>query len=362
MKIAISAAEPSADLLAAKLITELRAQNSNISIQGMAGDKMLASGCVRLWNKDRVSVMGFGDVIKKLVTLIRLRTTIINYFLHNKPDIFIGVDAPDFNFAIERRLKQAGIKTVHFISPSIWAWRQWRIKKIKESSDLILCLFPFEVDFYKKHKQKALFVGHPLAEHLIPRKNHVSGNNILLMPGSRNSEIKQLLPEMLNATRIMVKQYPELKFHLVLANSVLFKWASEQLFDIKVNISIGDAHTQIVKADLVLVASGTATLEVALIGVPMVVVYKLSKFNYYIIRRLIKSRYIALPNILTNKLLVPELIQKNANAINIAKQAIRIMTSDKELLIKEFNAIHSQLKHNASAESAKIILKFANEQ
>lgn len=356
MKIAISAAETSGDLLGAKLVDALKKQNPAADIEGLAGEKMLASGCQQLWDQKLVNVMGFSEVLKKLPALLRLRKTIIEYFSTNKPAVFIGVDAPDFNFVIEKKLKSQGIKTVHFISPSVWAWRQSRIKKIKQSTDLVLCVFPFEVDFYQKNQQKALFVGHPLAQSLSPRQNHVAEKNIVLMPGSREGEVKRLLPEMIAAAKLMATQDDELTFHLVLANDVLRHWAKQQAGDLRVTLSSGDAHQRIEQADLVLVASGTATLEVALVGVPMIVVYKLSAISYFIASRLVKSPYVSLPNVIANKALVPELIQKDANGVNIAKQALQILSDDNQTLVEEFKAIHAQLKHEADDEAAKAIL------
>ncbi len=361
MRIAISAAETSSDLIGSKLVLSLKAQNPGVHIEGLSGDKMTSAGCKKLWDMNLVNVMGFSEVLKKLPYLLGLRKKIIDYFSNNKPDVFIGVDAPDFNFVIEKKLKSRGIKTIHFVSPSVWAWRQNRVKKIKKSTDLILCLFPFEVDFYKSNNQRALFVGHPLAESLKPRKNHINGKNILLMPGSRESEVKKLLPEMLLAIGIMSKQDPELKFHLALASDELQSWAKEKINTSAVSVSIGDAHTRMLDADLVLVASGTAALELALVGVPMVVIYKLSSLSYFIASRLIKSKYISLPNVIANKDLVPELIQDNANANNIAKQAMKIITSDTSSLVQEFNDIHSKLSLNASDESARLIYEFINE-
>jgi lipid-A-disaccharide synthase len=224
-----------------------------------------------------------------------------------------------------------------------------------------LCVFPFEVDFYRKNQQKALFVGHPLAESLTPRKNHKPGKNVLLMPGSREDEVKRLLPEMLSAARLMAEQDSDLTFNLALANNVLRAWVEQQIQGLTIDISMGDAHQRIEQADLVLVASGTATLEVALVGVPMVVIYKLSALSYFIASRLVKSPYVSLPNVIANKDLVPELIQNDANGDNIAKHAMAILTRDNQALVKEFNAIHAQLKHNASDEAARAIITFINE-
>ena len=361
MKIAISAAEVSGDLIASKLIQALKTQNPDVTIEGLAGEAMVSAGCKQLWNQNLVNVMGFSEVLKKLPSLLRLRRNMVEYFSTNKPDVFIGVDAPDFNFVLERKLKRQKIKTVHFVSPSVWAWRQSRVKKIKESTDLVLCLFPFEVDFYKENNQRALFVGHPLAEKLSPRKNYTANKSVLLMPGSRSGEVKRLLPEMLAAAQLMSAQDPELTFHLALANAELQTWAEQQINTQAVSISIGDAHLRMAQANLVLVASGTAALELALVGVPMVVVYKLSNFSHFIASRLVKSKYISLPNVIADKPLVPELIQKQANAENIAKHAMSIINQDNQVLIQEFHKIHAQLNQNASAESARIINEFVCE-
>jgi len=361
VKIAISAAETSGDLIGSKLVAALKAQNPDIQIQGLAGDKMIDAGCVQVWNQKRVNVMGFSEVLKKLPALLRLRKTIIQYFSKDKPDVFIGVDAPDFNFVIEKKLKRKGVKTVHFISPSVWAWRQNRVKKIKKSTDLMLCLFPFEVDFYKKYQQRAVFVGHPLAEMLQPRVNYQPTKNILLMPGSRESEITRLLPEMLAAALVMAKQDTQLTFHLALANDELLEWAKPLAEKAKVSVSMGDAHQRMPQSDLVLVASGTAALELALLGVPMVVVYKLSAFSYFIASRLVKIKWVSLPNIIAKKTLVPELIQGQANGGNIAKYAMDILHGDMEALTQEFNNIYRQLNLNASEESARLICDFINE-
>jgi len=360
-KIAISAAETSGDLIGSTLVQALKAQDSNLQIEGLCGDKMQQAGCQKRWDMSLVNVMGFTEVLKKLPSLFKLRAEIVSYFSDQQPDVFIGVDAPDFNFIIEKKLKKQGVKTIHFVSPSVWAWRQSRVKKIKQSTDLLLCLFPFEVNFYKQCGQRAVFVGHPLAEKLSPRKNHISSKQILLMPGSRSGEVKRLLPELLAAAVIMSKQDSDLSFHLALANEELLNWAIELVGDQQLEISIDEAHIRMQSADLVLVASGTAALELALVGVPMVVVYKLSAMSYFIASRLIKSKYISLPNVIADKALVPELIQDDANAQNIANQAMIILSSDQKEIIAEFGNIHQQLSLNASEESARLVLEFINE-
>ncbi|SMN11910.1 Lipid-A-disaccharide synthase [uncultured Candidatus Thioglobus sp.] len=358
MLIAISAAETSGDLIGSKLVAALKAQDASLQIEGLAGEKMIDAGCVQLWDQKQVNVMGFSEVLKKLLPLLKLRKTIIEHFSNNKPDVFIGVDGPDFNFVIEKKLKRRGVKTVHFISPSVWAWRAGRVKKIKKSTDLVLCLFPFEVDFYEKHGQRAVFVGHPLAETLHPRVDYSPTKAILLMPGSRDSEVKRLLPELLASAQLMAEQDSQLSFHIALANDELLEWAKPLADKANISLSVGDAHQRAAQSDLVLVASGTAALELALIGVPMVVVYKLSAFSYFIASKLVKIKNISLPNIIANKTLVPELIQDEANADNIAKHALQILNNDIKLLTQEFTKIHQQLSLNASEESARIIREF----
>ena len=361
MKIAISAAETSGDLIASALVKSLLEVQPDCQIEGLVGDKMIDAGCQRLWHIDQVNVMGLSEVVIKLPSLLRLRNSIVKYFSDNKPDVFIGVDSPDFNFTIEQKLKQRGIKTVHFISPSVWAWRSNRIKKIKASTDLMLCLFPFEVDFYKKHGQKALFVGHPLTEKLQPRQNYKPSKKVLLMPGSREAEIKSLLPELLSTVNLMRERDSTIQFSLALANEHFKEWVEDRIHKSEIELSVGDAYAKIAQSDLVIVASGTATLEIALLGVPMVVVYKLSGVSYQIVKRLLRTNFISLPNVILGKEVIPELIQENANGKNIANVAMQIIVSNNSELVSELRKIHTLLHQDSSAQSAKAILEFVNE-
>ncbi len=355
IKIAISAAEHSGDLLASWLIKSLSEDNDKLSFFGLAGNKMQEAGCYKIWDINLVSVMGFTEVLKKLPQLIALRKQIIKEIITQKPQLFIGVDSPDFNFKIEKKLKQNGIKTIHFISPSVWAWRSYRVRKIKKYTDIILCLFPFEVDFYRKHKINAVFVGHPITKILSPRINYTKTNNVLIMPGSRTSEIKAILPTMLDAISVMKKNNANLKFSMALVNDKLLPWIKPRIANLNIDITFNDSHNQLQKSDLVIIASGTATLEALIIGVPMVVVYKLSTTSYLIAKILINIPYVSLPNILSNKPLVPELIQKNANKENIAKQSLQLLASDNSLLIAEFNKIYHQLNQDSKTIIGKTI-------
>ena len=362
MKIALSAAETSGDLIASSLVVALKQNHPNCLIDGLAGDKMVDAGCQRLWHMNEVNVMGFSEVLRKLPSILELRKHISKYYLANKPDVFIGIDSPDFNFKIERILKKNGVKTIHFISPSVWAWRSNRIKKIKESTDLILCLFPFEVDFYRKHNQKAIFVGHPLAETLKPRKDYKSNKNVLLMPGSRESEIKYLLPELLKAVELMKDENTDLIFNISLANDQQLDWVNKSIDGLEIGLSVGDAHTKISNSDLVIVASGTAALEVGLLAVPMIVVYKLSYLSYQIASRLLHTREVSLPNKILGRNVVPELIQDDANGENISEHAMKLLESDNTKLVEELGKIHSLLNQQSSSKSVEAIIDFINEK
>ena len=347
IKIAISAAESSGDLLAAELIKLF--DKDKLIFFGLAGDKMQQSGCKKYWDVKEVSVMGYTEVLKKIFSILRLRKEIIKTIILNEPKLFIGVDSPDFNLGIEKKLKQQGIKTVHFISPSLWAWRASRVKKIKKYTDLVLCLFPFEVDFYKKHGITAKFVGHPLTKVLKPRTNYKPSNNVLLMPGSRESEIKQMIPIILAAAKLMQDARPELVFNMALLDDKLLQWVKQQITisGVSTKVLLQKSHEQLRDSDLVIVASGTATLEALMVCVPMVVIYKLSTITYTIAKTLTTIKYLSLPNILANKQLVPELIQKNANKENIKKHALELLAKDNTELISQFHSIYNKLDKNS---------------
>ena len=225
----------------------------------------------------------------------------------------------------------------------------------------MLCLFPFEVDFYKKHGQKALFVGHPLTEKLQPRQNYKPSKKVLLMPGSREAEIKSLLPELLSTVNLMREQDSTIQFSLALANERFKEWVEDRIHKSEIELSVGDAYAKIAQSDLVIVASGTATLEIALLGVPMVVVYKLSVVSYQIVKRLLRTNFISLPNVILGKEVIPELIQENANGRNIANVAMQIIVSNNSELVSELRKIHALLHQDSSAQSAKAILEFVNE-
>lgn len=355
-KIAISAGEHSGDLLGMSLIEAINAQES-VDFFGLAGSKMQSVGCRKCWDISQVSVMGFVEVLKKLPSLLRLRREMIARFKAEKPDLFIGIDAPDFNFKIEAKLRQAGIKTAHFISPSVWAWRASRIKKIKQSTDLMLCVFPFEVEFYRQHNMSAIFVGHPLAHQLLPRENYQKTGKILLMPGSRKTEISAILPPILQAIPDILANNLNAKFSLALLDDSLLDWIKPQLdgLGVEVEIIFNQSHTQLPQSDLVITASGTATLEAMIVGVPMVVVHKLPILTNAIARKLMTIDHIALPNILSKQYLVPELTQSQANPAEIAKHSNQLLSQNTDELVAKFKEITQTLVKDKTLVATELL-------
>ena len=355
MKIAISIAETSGDILGSQLIKVIKDNYPNAEISGLMGDYSANAGGNKLWDSSLVSVMGFTEVIKKIIPILLLRQKMIKFWLKNPPDIFIGVDSPDFNFTIEKKFKAIGVKTIHFISPSIWAWRPERIAKIKQSTDIMLCLLPFEVDFYKKHNIEAYFLGHPFAKNLQLRTNYQNQKRILFMPGSRTSEIEMMLPTMVKIAQNIGRVDNDYNFHIALADDKDFEFAYSWKKGDKITISIGDAREQIQNSDLVIVASGTASLEVALLGVPMVVVYKMNPLSYQIAKRKLRIKNISLPNILAGKRIVPELIQDNFNVHKTIANIFQVLKDDN--LHMEYAKIHQSLQGDFDDEVLKSIDK-----
>lgn len=356
-KIAISATEHSADLLGAILIAALA--KNQLTFFGLAGQKMQTAGCKKHWDLAQVNVMGFSEVLKKLPSLWRLRKQMIGTFIAEKPACFIGIDAPDFHFFIEKKLKSKGIKTVHFVSPSFWAWRIGRVRKMKKNTDLVLCLFPFEVDFYRQHQILAVFVGHPLAQTLpqkpLAKLAQKKTQQVLLMPGSRATEVQLILPTLLATLPEILSKNTSTKFVLTLADEHYKQWAEVQVAqqDIPVKITSGDSHQQLLLADLVLIASGTATLEAMMIGVPMVVVYKVTGLTYWLAKRLLRTKWVSLPNILAQKAMVPELLQQAMTKENISYHANQLLKTDNTELLQCF----FRLRQSLQADTASIIRK-----
>jgi len=371
LRIGLVVGEASGDQLGAGLITALQENHSDAIFEGVAGPKMQALGCQSLYPMETLSVMGLVEPLKRLPALLRMRRGLVDHFIAQPPDVFIGIDAPDFNLGIELRLKKAGIPTVHYVSPSVWAWRQGRIKKIARAVSHMLTLLPFEADFYQDHNVPVTFVGHHLADEL-PLQPDVRGARsqlnlpcetpiIALLPGSRQSEVALLGQLFLDTARLCLKERPELSFVLPAANSARRQQIDAMLAeaeDLPVTVFDGQSHLVMEAADVVLLASGTTALEAMLLKKPMVVSYKTGWLTHAIISRMLKVPYVSLPNLLAGRELVPEVLQDEATAQRLA-ELLMARLGDSALAVKlrnDFTQIHQQIKCNGNQKAAQAVL------
>ncbi len=374
MRIAIVAGEVSGDILGSRLITSLKKHYPDAIFEGIAGDEMQQAGCVSLYTMDRLSIMGYVEVLPRLFELLKIRKSLIQRWIKNPPDLMIGIDAPDFNLKLEQKLYQVGIPTVHYVSPSVWAWKEGRVKKMKGAMDLMLTLFPFEVDFYKKHSIKAEFVGHPLADEIPLEVDKGEARKALslplepfilaVLPGSRMGEIKRISPDFIHALRVLHQQHPDWIFLVPMVNNKVeeaFARIKQEIApEVPITIINGQSRTVMSASDQILMASGTAVLEGMLVGRPMVAAYRVAPITAKIIRvfKLIKSKYFTLPNNLADEYLVPELIQEDITQENILKEVGAQFNQSEEQrnhMLSRFTEIHIQLKQNASERAAKVL-------
>ena len=371
LRIGIIVGEASGDQLGAGLIAALQSVHPDAIFEGVGGTKMQALGCTSLYPMETLSVMGLVEPLKRLPELLRMRRGLVEHFIAQPPDVFIGIDAPDFNLGIELRLKKAGIPTVHYVSPSVWAWRQGRIKKIARAVDHMLTLLPFEADFYQRHNVPVTFVGHPLADEL-PLVPDISaaraqlnlpsdGPVIALLPGSRQSEVGLLGQLFLDAARLCLQARPELTFVLPAANPARRQQIDAMLADagdLPISVLDGQSHLAMEAADVVLLASGTTALEAMLLKKPMVVSYKAGWLTHAIISRMLKVPYVSLPNLLADRELVPEVLQDEATAETLATLLLERL-GDSDLAIKlrsDFTELHQQIQCNGNQKAAEAVL------
>lgn len=368
----IVAGEKSGDILGAGLISELRKHYPDAKFVGIGGPDMIAQGCESLAPMDRLSVMGFVEPLGRLPELFALKKRLRDYFVEHSAAVFIGIDSPAFNLRLESELHLQRIKTVHYVSPSVWAYHESRIHKIKKSVDLMLTLFPFETAIYRQHDIAVKCVGHPLAD-TIGFEDHTPLNRakydlamddtvITLMPGSRGGEIRRLGPIFLAGAMLALRDYPKLKFLIPYSSaeaksgiSALLK--EHNIFPGEQFQLVGDSHSAISAADLVVLSSGTATLETLLLRRPMIVGYKLATITYTIASRLVKIPFVALPNLLASRQLVPEYIQNKLTASVVRDEIIKFLTNaeSRAPLLEEFDAIHNSLRLDASKQAAGAI-------
>ncbi len=369
-RIALCAGETSGDQLGAGLIEELRSRFPDAEFAGIGADGMRAAGLDAWFDASELAVMGLAEVLAHLPRLLKLRKAFRQRVLDWKPDVFIGIDAPDFNLGVERWLKQRGVRTVHYVSPSVWAWRESRAAKIGASADRVLCLFPMEPPIYARHGVDAVFVGHPLADAIPLQPDRLAARAALgepddapmlaLLPGSRVGEIERMLPVFLDATARLVPNVAGLRVLIPAANAqcraLIERIAGPQSH---VRVLDGDAQRAMIASDVVLLASGTAALEAMLCKRPMVVGHRISPLTYGIVKMfgLLKTEHVSLPNILARKPLVPELLQDDCTAGKLQAALLRWFSDPGAVAAvrPEFMAIHQTLRRGASARAADAI-------
>ena len=378
LRIGIVAGEASGDILGAGLIRSLKTRFPDLIVEGIGGELMQAEGCISRYPMERLSVMGLVEVLGRLFELLKARKALIQYFIDNPPDVFIGIDAPDFTLHMEGRLKAAGIPTVHYVSPSVWAWKRKRIFKIKQTTDLVLALFPFEPACYQETGQRIEFVGHPLADQIVndpslqdPRalfSISESQRVVALLPGSRGSEIKYLAEPFLQTARWLAEKEPDLLFLLPAANEQRFNeleaLLNESFSGLNVRLVLQQSRQVMATADAILIASGTATLEATILKKPMVVAYKMASLTYAIYSRMIKSRHISLPNLLADEALVPEILQDDVTPRILGEALLKALNDHSyiDYVQKRFEDVYTQLHQDADERAASAIVKLLEDK
>lgn len=374
----VIAGEASGDVLGGDLIRELRSQFPASQFYGIAGPQMQAAGCEPWFQAEELAVMGLVEVLSHLPRLLRIRREVVAKILALRPSCFIGIDAPDFNLPVSRRLKAAGIKTVQYVSPSIWAWRSGRAAKISRDTNLVLTLFPHEPPYYERHGGQARFVGHPLADNIDLQPDKAGARQALglppdgpllaLLPGSRAGEVKRLAPAFLKAAKILTDEIGNLQIVSPQASNSIRQYFSALQQEVAPNLPITlldrQASQAMIASDAVLLASGTAALEAMLCKRPMVIAYRIANLTYAIVKglNLLKGKHYALPNVLAGRQLAPEILQYEVTAENLAAATLPLLQNpDSQAEIQsEFLAIHKNLKRNASATAAKAIVELVN--
>lgn len=375
MQIGIVVGEASGDILGAALMRALRQHYPDCEFSGIGGPRMLALGFHSYFPMDRLSVMGLVEPLKRLPELLKIRRFLKAHFTEYPPAVFIGIDSPDFTLNIERHLKSAGIPTVHYVSPSVWAWRQGRIKGIARSVDLMLTLLPFEADFYREHQVPVEFVGHHLADEIplevdTPRAREAMGITpdgplVALLPGSRSSEVEKLAPLFLQAARLCKAQRANIQFVIPAANPDRYRQIHHLLaeyVDLPVNLVQGKSQKAMAASDVALIASGTTALECMLLKTPMVVAYKMAGLSFAIMSRMATTQYVSLPNLLAGRELVPELLQSAATPEALSAAVLDYIDHPQKTqeLVHTFTKMHQELSRHASGRAADAIARLVD--
>jgi lipid-A-disaccharide synthase len=372
-RVAMVAGEASGDLLAAHLIAALKARRPGIEFAGIGGPKMMAEGLQSHFPMDRLSVRGYAEALRHYREIMGIRKKLVRAMLEDRPDLFIGVDSSDFNLGLERSLKEAGIKAFHFVSPAVWAWRRWRVRRIARSVDRILVMFPFEPPIYEKVGVPVTYVGHPLADMIPfePPKDEAraqlrlpSGKLIIaLLPGSRRSELEYMANAFVLAAHRFRQEVHDVHFVVPMVTREtreMFERAihENQRTDLPLTLLFGHSHDALAAADLALVASGTATLETALFKTPMVIAYRQSPISWAIMRQMLYLPYVGMPNILAGERLVPELLQDEATPANLAGALLTLLrdTAAQKRQVERFREFHELLRQNTAQKAADAVL------
>ena len=374
--IAIIAGEVSGDILGAGLIHALKARYPQAKFIGIGGERMIAEGFETLFDMEELSVMGLVEVLKHLPRLLKIRRSIIEQLSALKPDVFIGIDAPDFNLDVELKLKQRGIKTIHYVSPSVWAWRQKRVYKIAAATNLVLAFLPFEKAFYDRFNVPCRFIGHTMADAIPLKPNREEACQLLnldstqryvaMLVGSRGSEVEFLSEPFLQTAQLLHQRYPDVKFLVPLINQKRrqqFEQIKQRVApELNMILLDGNARAAMIAAEATLLASGTAALEAMLCKSPMVVGYRMKPFTYFLAKRLVKTKYISLPNLLADEMLVPELIQDDCHPTKLAEKLSLYLSEDKSavqtrhVLLQRFAELHQMIQCNADQQAAQAVI------
>jgi lipid-A-disaccharide synthase len=369
--IGIVAGEASGDLLGAQLIAALHLRRPELRFEGIAGPRMIAAGASALYPMEKLAVRGYVEVLRHYREIAGIRRNLIRHFIASPPALFIGIDAPDFNLDLEIKLRSANVKTLHYVSPSIWAWRGGRIKEIKRAVDCMLCVFPFETDIYDKSGVAATYVGHPLADMLanhptrdVAREKlgiRAAAKVVALLPGSRVSELEAMADLFVAAASRMQAAHFQLEFVVPLVNQVtrgIFEAAMGRQSPVRIKLIEGRSHEAMMAADAVLVASGTATLEAALLGRPMVITYKMPRVSWWLMNSRRYQPWVGLPNILARDFVVPELLQDDATPETLARAMLDLLGDDARRagIESRFKTMGNELRCNAAHRAADIVL------
>ena len=366
-RLGMVAGEASGDLLAGLLLQGLRARWPALTSQGIGGPKMIAQGFDTWWPHSKLSIFGYVDALLNIRELLAIRKQLGTRLIANRPDVFIGVDAPDFNFGLETRLREAGIKTVHFVCPSIWAWRPERVETIRRAADHVLCLFPFEPEILHRAGIGATYVGHPLADAIPMQPLRAASREALklpeadtviaLLPGSRKSEINYIAPALIGAARLLARPGRRFVMPVVPGLRSLIEPLLADLGGADIQLLDGQSHAALAACDLTLVASGTATLEAALFKRPMVIAYRMNALNWWRMKGRGLLPWVGLPNILAREFLVPELIQQACTAENLAHEAETLLADAprRAVLHERFVQLHELLRQDTARQASDAI-------